>query len=54
MDKLDGGAGTDTLKIVQAAAVNTTTVVPPSADNMASYLALLNNEPSHASIPSTV
>jgi S-layer protein len=34
LDKLDGGAGTDTLKIVQAAAVNTTTVVGATVSNI--------------------
>jgi S-layer protein len=34
MDKLDGGAGTDTLKIVQAAAVNTTTVTGATVTNI--------------------
>lgn len=34
LDKLDGGAGTDTLKIVQAAAVNTTTVTGATVTNI--------------------
>ncbi len=34
LDKLDGGAGTDTLKIVQAAAVDTTTVVGATVSNI--------------------
>lgn len=34
MDKLDGGAGTDTLKIVQAGAVNTTTVTGATVTNI--------------------
>lgn len=34
LDKLDGGAGTDTLKIVQAAAVNTTNVVGATVTNI--------------------
>lgn len=34
LDKLDGGAGTDTLKIVQAAAVDTTSVVGATVTNI--------------------
>lgn len=34
LDKLDGGAGTDTLKIVQAAAVDTTAVVGATVTNI--------------------
>lgn len=34
LDKLDGGAGTDTLKIVQAALVNTTTVTGATVTNI--------------------